>query len=122
MMKKIFLSLAAGLICFGISLVGRADASFTAWSNASVDSISSTSMQSMACDVTSYTQVYLNYYGLILDYFTNTASVSDYLWRYKSFTYGSHILYNASTYPGKDTGIVIFNRNHLAANGWKVLP
>ena len=59
--------------------------------------------------------------GLLVDYFKNTSTVDDYIWRYRSYVYGSHLLYNLSTNSANgNVGIVIFNRDKLNAAGWKV--
>lgn len=107
------------------TLVGQSFAANSAlnnWSSSSVSAISNAAAGQMSCDETNYSTVYVNNYGILLDYFYNSSSVPAYLWRYKIFTYGNHIVYNSSTYPNKDTGALIFNRNKLAAINWKVNP
>ena len=102
-----------------------ANTSFNQWNDTYVNNLTSPSMQSMACDETVYSEIYQNKYGILVDYFTNTSAVPAYLWRYKIFTYGNYVLYNPSSYPGKDTGMMIFNRNKLTSyntTDWKIMP
>lgn len=120
-MKKIALTVGLSLIAGGILSVVSATSSFNGWTNSYVSSLSSSAMGSIGCDVTTYTQVYSGFGGVILDYFTNTSAGPDYLWKYSSYTYGNHFLYNPSTnHTNGNVGIMIFNRDKLNAIGWKV--
>lgn len=102
-----------------------ANSALNNWSDTSVNNLTNTAAQQMSCDETNYSTLYVNNYGVLLDYFTNTSSVSVFLWKYKIFTYGNHVVYNSSTYPGKDTGVLIFNRNKLTqynTSNWQITP
>ncbi len=99
-----------------------ANSALNNWSASSVSSLGSSTVQQMSCDETNYSTVYVNNYGILLDYFYNSSNVPLYLWRYKIFNYGNHIVYNSSNYPGKDSGVLIFNRNKLASHNWKINP
>lgn len=118
---KIIFALAITVSIF-VGQSFAANSALNGWSSNSFSAISNSSAGQMSCDETNYSTVYLNNYGILLDYFYNNGTVPAYLWRYKIFTYGNHIVYNSSTYPNKDSGALIFNRNELAAINWKVNP
>jgi len=122
-MKKLLLTLGLSLVALSTMSIASATSSFNGWTANYVNStLTVSTLGSIGCDVTTYTQVYSGYVGLILDYFTNTSAGDDYIWRYKSYVYGNYFLYNSSTnHTNGNAGVVIFNRDRLNAVGWKVL-
>jgi uncharacterized repeat protein (TIGR01451 family) len=117
-MKKI---ITVSMIALLASITSVFAAPLDNWTDTSVTNLTSANVGSYACQETAYTEIYDGRYSILLDYFHNATAYDQYIWKYKTFTYGNHILYNNSTnLANGNSGILIFNRNKLNAQNWKV--